>query len=135
MASKKPEPIASFRQLSLDDLDGIVGGARKDKDQQSQSGPAQAAFDASWLLNVVILTEAQVSAIPPAEFAKLTGDQLTSFSAGQLNDVSGAQLNTLSESQLQSIGRDISGVPASALAAVTHFSYLTDQQLGALTST
>ena len=66
MASRKPKPIASCRQLSLDDLDGIVGGARKDNDPQSQSGPAQAAFDATWLLNVVVLTEAQVLAIPPA---------------------------------------------------------------------
>ena len=130
MASKNNEPTGGFRELSLDDLDGIVGGAKKNQGRENDSEQEESAFEASWLLHVDALSPAQVSAIPPAEFRKLTGDQLTSFSALQLHDVSGAQLNTLSESQLHSIGTDISGVSAVALSAVVHFSYLTDQQLG-----
>ena len=135
MPGQKDPSAGGFRELSLDDLEGVVGGAKRGERQESQGQQEEAAYDASWLLHVDALSQAQVSVIPLAEFGKLTGDQLATFSALQLHDVSGAQLNTLSESQLRSIGTDISGVSASALSAVVHFSYLADQQLGALTST
>ena len=70
MASIKPEPTASFRELSLDVLEGIVGGAKGGQSQQSYSQQEEATFEASWLLHVDALSQAQVSAIPLAEFGK-----------------------------------------------------------------
>lgn len=98
MPRQKNPSLDGFRELSVDDLDGIVGGAKGDNNRSKNDQSDEQAYDASWLLHVDALSQAQVSAIPLAEFGKLTGDQLSALSSSQLHDVSGAQLNTLSSS-------------------------------------